>query len=338
MHSVLVIGSGFLGSHIIRQLCKREQLRIAAFDLFDNEKLNQEVGHRFTMYTGDLTKNEDLDRVFSAFQPQTVIHTASPVHNLGRDIYFQINVSGTENILRVCKKHNVNALVYTSSAGVVFNGADLINVNEECPYPKVHMDAYNESKALAETIVLESNSPSLRTCALRVAGLFGPGDRQLVPGMLSVLRNGQTKFQLGENLNLFDFTYIENAAHAHLLAVENLLSNNSTAAGQVFFITNGQAIYFWDFIRAIWANAGHVAPYTIAFPRALGIALATAAEWACYFLGREPGFTRFRVQFSCANRYFDITKAREILNYRPIYDLEEGIKRTLQWMDTEKNL
>ncbi|CAA17691.1 3 beta-hydroxysteroid dehydrogenase/delta 5--_4-isomerase Erg26 [Schizosaccharomyces pombe] len=336
MNSVLVIGSGFLGGHIIRQLCERENLRIAAFDLFENEKLLHELHGQFTMYTGDLTKQGDIERVFEEFHPRVVIHTASPVHNLARDIYFEVNVDGTANIIKACQKFNVDALVYTSSAGVVFNGADLINVDESQPIPEVHMDAYNESKALAEKQVLEASSESLKTAALRVAGLFGPGDRQLVPGMLSVLKNGQTKFQLGDNLNLFDFTYIENAAYAHLLAMDNLLSSNPTANGQVFFITNGQVIYFWDFARAIWAHAGHVPPYIIKFPRPVGMLLATAAEWVCYFLKKEPGFTRFRVQFSCANRYFNIQKAEDVLKYHPIVDLEEGIRRTLAWMDTEK--
>lgn len=68
----------------------------------------------------------------------------------------------------------VRKLVYTSSAGVVFNGQDLINVDERVPYPAKAMDAYNESKAKAEAMVLEANGvKGLLTVALRPAGIFG---------------------------------------------------------------------------------------------------------------------------------------------------------------------
>jgi len=68
----------------------------------------------------------------------------------------------------------VPKLVYTSSAGVVFNGTDIIDVDERLPPPKVPMDAYNDSKAKGEAIILEANGKGgLLTVALRPAGIFG---------------------------------------------------------------------------------------------------------------------------------------------------------------------
>ena len=105
--------------------------------------------------------------------------------------------------------------------------------------------------------------------------MFGPGDRTLIPGLFDVIRNGQTAFQVGDNTNLWDFTYVDNAAYAHVLAAENLLTptNNlehGSAAGQSFMITNGQPVYFWDFTRACWAAFGHVNPRRIYIPMSLG--------------------------------------------------------------------
>ena len=95
------------------------------------------------------------------------------------------------------------AFVYTSSAGVIFNGQDIHNADETWPIPEVPMDSYNETKAIAEDMVLKANDPSSNfyTIALRPAGIFGPGDRQLVPGLRSVAKLGQSKFQLGDNNN-----------------------------------------------------------------------------------------------------------------------------------------
>ena len=161
----------------------------------------------------------------------------------------------------------------------------------------------------------------------------------MVPGMLSVLRNGQTKFQLGNNDNLFDFTYIENAAYAHILAAERLYhqttsppSDPSLAVnGQAFFITNGQPVYFWDFPRALWAlYAGHVAPRIIKMPKELGLLLAGAAEGWAWLVGKEPGFTRFRVNYACQYRYFDIRKAKRLLDYEMLYSLHDGMVKTIK--------
>ena len=68
----------------------------------------------------------------------------------------------------------VRKLVFTSSAGVVFNGTDIIDVDERLPPPEVPLDAYNDSKAKGEAIILEANGKGgLLTVALRPAGIFG---------------------------------------------------------------------------------------------------------------------------------------------------------------------
>lgn len=122
---------------------------------------------------------------------------------------------------------------------------------------------------------MAANSTTLATCALRPSGIFGPGDRTLIPGLYDVIKNGQTAFQVGDNANLWDFTYVDNVAYAHILAAENLVTpreklQNGSAAGEPFFITNGQPVYFWDFARGVWASFGHVNPRTIPIPMSLG--------------------------------------------------------------------
>ena len=224
-------GAGFLGSHILNALVNRGEKFVASFDIREPTEAIQ--GARY--YEGDLTKPETivqaLDDAQRDFQSGTdrlsvvVYHTASPVAGLGPDVYERVNVLGTENVIDVCKdsKNRVTKLVFTSSAGVVFTGHDLIYVDERLDYPTTPMDAYNDTKARAEKAVLEANDENgLKTIALRPAGIFGPGDRQALPGFFQVLENKRTKWQIGNNVNLFDWTYVENVAHAHLLASDNL--------------------------------------------------------------------------------------------------------------------
>jgi sterol-4alpha-carboxylate 3-dehydrogenase (decarboxylating) len=207
--------------------------------------------------------------------------------------------------------------------------------------------------------VLASNrqpSGDFLTCAIRPAGLFGPGDVQLLPPMLQVLRQGRTGFQLGPNTNLFDFTYVGNAAHAHLLAAAALLRTprGATATipldservdGEAFFVTNGEPVYFWDFTRMVWkAGAArlHGIPETKVEDKVPGpgkvwelsgemaLMLGTVLEWVMWLLGRKPSLTSQQARYSCRSRYFCIEKARRRLGYRPFVGLEEGIRRGVE--------
>lgn len=111
-------------------------------------------------------------------------------------------------------------------------------------------------------------------------------------------------------------------------------------AGQVFFITNGEPLYFWDFIRTVWhlldmnaAKAGKAPrPQKRQWVLRRGVAMVLAAgmeRWDA-FMGREPGFTRFRVQFSCVNRWHNIEKARRVLGYEPLVGMDEALKKTVE--------
>ena len=138
--------------------------------------------------------------------------------------------------------------------------------------------------------MLDSNSPTLRACTLRPSGIFGPGDRTLIPGLYDVIRNGQTAFQVGDNSNLWDFTYVDNVAYAHILAAENLLTpeenlEHGSAAGETFIITNGEPVYFWDFARGVWASFGHVNPKRFYIPMSLGY--WAGLGWTPYSLSRD---------------------------------------------------
>ena len=226
-------------------------------------------------------------------------------------------------------------------------------------------------------------------------------------GLMQVLYNKQTHFQLGDNTNLFDWTYVTNVAKAHLLAADRLASprpdleeaaarplppidlstgvrrvptssarpigpavNPPTNAkelaeayrsgpfyehrpvhrtrfdqlapstiertesnplrvdGEVFFITNGEPLYFWDFTRAVWHQMGDPQDRGVfRLPRSLAGVLATLAEGWSWLVGKEPGFTRFRVTFSCAQRWHNIEKARLVLGYEPEVGVVEGIQR-----------
>lgn len=333
LKSVLLVGgSGFLGLHLINEFWQLEPR--PEIHVFDIRELPDTSGYKFdrskiVVHVGDLTKEEDVKAALSASSPQIVVHSASPIHGMGKEIYHKVNVVGTKTLIKCCEDAKVPALIYTSSAGVVFNGEDLFGPDERLPFPSKAMDAYNSTKQEAEVFVLKANG-ALKTVALRPAGIFGPGDRQMIPSLRTMAERGQHKIQLGDNLNLFDVTYVGNVAYSHVLAAQKLMENAPGVAGEAFFITNDEPIYFWSLAKQIWKHDGYIAERQFVIPKSLGVVLGYLSQWGCALVGKEPSFTAFRVRTACATRYYNISKAKERLGYSPKWSLDEAIEETLK--------
>jgi sterol-4alpha-carboxylate 3-dehydrogenase (decarboxylating) len=181
---LVIGGSGFVGRHIVDALRARGD-QVAVFDIVQRY-------HDVPFYTGDIAEEGSITSalvkvrgsdVFLLYAAENrvqsgatcIIHTASPPHGVKDDaLYWRVNVDGTRAVIDAAVASGVRKLVYTSSAGVVFDGQDLSNIDERLPPPERAMDPYNESKAKAESMVLEANGKGgLLTVALRPAGIFG---------------------------------------------------------------------------------------------------------------------------------------------------------------------
>ncbi|RUS29130.1 3-beta hydroxysteroid dehydrogenase/isomerase family-domain-containing protein [Jimgerdemannia flammicorona] len=343
-HYLVIGGEGFLGRHVVEQIrARNDGSTIAVFDII--QRTNEKDVRYFK---GDL---REYDVVYAALDGITaVIHTASPPHVSGpnppRDLYFGINVKGTGNVIKACQERGITKLVVTSSGSVISTGKAMVNVDESAPYPPVAIDVYTESKIEGEKLVLAANNQrGLLTCTIRPSGIFGPGDSQIIPGFLEVCERGQHIIQIGDNTGLMDFTYVGNVAYAHVLAVEQLTSPTSPAAGQAFNITNGTPIPFWDIAMRVWKEVGYHIPKSrkIVLPYALAVVIAyiseTIYETKALFIDRsklKEGLSRGRIKQVISSRYFNIDKAKSILGYEPRVGLEEGIVLSIQYIKDQK--
>ena len=347
-HVLVTGGAGFLGHHIVSLLSSRQACsKITVLDMKPSQKPVDGVDYTF----GDITDHEAMDSLFKKLRPDGVIHTASPTvfAKTPKEVMYKVNVDGTKSIVRAAQESGVKAFVYTSSASVIHDTInDLINADED--YPLIMGDKqpeyYTTTKCQAEQHVLASNRtqshPNFVTAAIRPSAMFGTGDVQLIPIGLSAYFKGQTKFQIGANENLFDFTEIRNVAHAHHLALAALLATNERLSsrqsapldhekvdGEAFFITNDSPVYFFDFARLCWAAAGDkTQPNQVwQLSKDLGLFISTIMEWVFWiFQLGKPGLTRAQVKYTCMTRYYNVDKAKKRLGYRPIVSLEEGIK------------
>jgi len=148
IQSVLLIGSnGFLGKTIPDRIVTRHpHCKVTLLDIAPKSALD------YPYHRGDITNLSSLLEIFDKVKPQVVIHSATPpITTVGQGsekLYFSVNVEGTRNVIKACNETGVTALVYTSSASVIYDGGDLINANEKQPYATKHVDAYNASKVL----------------------------------------------------------------------------------------------------------------------------------------------------------------------------------------------
>lgn len=118
-----------------------------------------------------------------------------------------------------------------------------------------------------------------------------------------------------------DFVYISNIASAHILALTNLLTTQ-TAAGQTFFITNGEPITLRALCLAVWKEFNHVPAFSVTVPEWLARCMGFVAE----FVSDE--FCRGIVSDGCRDRYASIEKARRVLGYVVDVGMEEGVRKS----------
>ena len=327
-------GGGFLGGAILRGLLREgHQVRSFSRGVYPLlEKLGVEA------LQGDVA---EAARVREACRDcEIVFHVAAKAGIWGKyGDYHQSNVRGTENVIEACRQEGISRLVFTSSPSVIFDGEDLEGVDERVPYPKRYKGAYPQTKAAAERLVLKANDKTFSTVALRPHLIWGPGDTHLIPGIVARGRTGRLR-RIGNTPRLVDFTYVDDAAAAHLLAADRLFPGSSIS-GRAFFISQGSPMPLWDFVGRVLEAADLPAITSTVSP-----SVAYAAGWLSEGLYRllplkgEPPITRFLAEELATAHWFDISAARRELGYEPQMSMEEGFRRLREWLhhqDTKKN-
>ncbi|KAL3636213.1 3beta-hydroxysteroid-dehydrogenase/decarboxylase isoform 2 [Castilleja foliolosa] len=346
---VVTGGRGFAARHLVTMLLNYGMFSVRVADLgptiqLDADEENGFLGEalrsgRAKYVSADL---RDKSQVLKACEgAEVVFHMAAPDSSINNhQLHHSVNVLGTQNIIDACVELKIKRLIYTSSPSVVFDGVHgIINGQESMPYPAKHNDSYSATKAQGEALVIKSNgSNGLLTCCIRPSSIFGPGDKLLVPSLVTAARAGKSKFIIGGGNNMYDFTYVENVAHAHICAERALASEGSVAekaAGQAFFITNMEAIKFWEFMSLILEGLGYETRRPrIKIPAAVVMPIAHMVELIYKLLApygmKVPQLTPSRIRLLSLSRTFDCSKANDLIGYTPIVPLQEGLRKTIE--------
>ena len=311
-------GGGFLGSSVCRQLAKKDH-RVTAFQRSAADHLTAEGIH---VLRGDIT---DISGLLKAADGcGAIIHTAGKAGVWGDPADFQrINVEGTANVIRACRDLAIPFLVHTSSPSVVHSGGDIEGANESLPIADHFTAPYPATKALAEKMVIASNKAGLQTVALRPHLIWGPGDPHILPRLAGKVKRG--RLALPGPDKVIDTIFVENAAQAHVMALEEL-SGAAKCAGKAYFVTNNEPLPQGEIIQRLLAAIG-IEVEIRALPTGLAMAAGTLCEYSWRFLplAGEPPVTRFAVEQLGTAHWFDTSAAEKDFGYRPRVSIEEGL-------------
>jgi UDP-N-acetylglucosamine 4-epimerase len=297
-------GAGFIGSHIVEELLRRNET-VKIIDNFSTGKReNIERFHNAEMIETDISKSPNLAQILKGVD--YVIHQAA-IPSVPKSIIdpvgsHQANVNGTLQLLIAARDAGVKRLVYASSSSLYGDSPTLPKHEGMIPNP---LSPYGAQKLFAEMYCqVFTKAYGLGTVSLRYFNVFGPRQdaTSQYSGVLALfipaVLEGRRPTIYGDGEQSRDFTYVKNVVEANLLACKA-----SGVAGQVFNVACGDRITVNSMLQQINQITGK--------------------DIAPMYGDSRPG----DIKHSQA----DITRARNLLGYQPKISFEEGLRHTIEW-------
>ena len=298
-------GAGFIGSHIAAALQRRgDSVRILD---------NLSTGHRSNLEAlpspPEFMQADVNDRaaLTAAMQGVACVFHQAALASVPRSIECPADthaacVTGTLHVLDIARRVGVKRVVFASSSSIYGDQPKPVKCETDLPAP---LSPYAAAKLSAEAYCTSFfHSYGLETVALRYFNVFGPRQDPLgpyaavIPLFIKAILSRERPTIFGDGLQTRDFTFVENVVQANLLAAKI-----PAAAGKVFNIANGKTISLLDLLALLG--------------RILGQQI-------------EPIFAPARVG-DVKHSQASISLAESVLGYQPAFDVEEGVRRSLEF-------
>ena len=327
-------GSGFLGGHIVQELlCKDSIIAPSEVRVYDIREYRGSENVRFIK--GDTRDYEALKKACEGVD--AVIHSAAVIDwgTHPKKYVYDVNVGGTENVIRACKESGIGYLVFTSSLDALYTGKPLRNIDEDQPYPEHFHNMYCESKVLGEKRVKEANNGKLKALIMRPCDIYGPADPYHMNALIGMAKTG-FYVRLGNGKSKAQHVFAGNMAHAHLLALSEMMKGNEKLPGQAYLITDGPGTNFFRFFDQIVIKAGYKFwPKNLWIPWGIAYTMGAMSEFIVFlvrpFKKFNPGLSRFAVNYTCTDFTFSSKKAEEHFGFKPKYSEKEAVEITAKY-------
>jgi nucleoside-diphosphate-sugar epimerase len=304
--------------HYVKLLVRRSSV------ISDLRKLGVELEY------GDIRNSESVER---AVKDVDVVYHLAAIRGerlLPREMYWDVNVKGTKNILEVSYKAGIEKFVYCSTEGVL-GWFDNPPADESWPYKPVGM--YHVTKTEAERLVKRYlYEKQLPATIIRPVIAYGPTDRGTVFKIASLIKKGRFVV-LGHGDFRLHLVYIDNLIQGLRLAGEKKCS-----VGQIYIIADENPITFNRLIQIITETLNvqttkiHIPIWSAKLAGLMVENLYRALlRLSIKKLGDDPILTPMKVDILSKERFYNISKAKKELGYTPTIHTEEGIAATINW-------
>ena len=309
--NVFVTGAtGLVGGWVVKNLKKLNANVVTLVrDWVPGSLLNREKAWDYVnVVRGDICDQELLERVLAEYEISTVLHLAAqtivPIANRNPVSTFEANIAGTWRLLEACRHNPTVKQIVIASSDKAYGEAAQLPYTEETPLQAKY--PYDVSKSCADLIAQSyANTWGLPVVITRCGNFYGGGDlnwNRIIPGTIrSVLRGKRPQIRSTGEL-IRDYVYVEDAVSSYLLLAEKL-EEIPSIKGQAFNFSNENPLSALEIAQKLLDLMGSSLKLEI---------LGEASQ-------------------EIKNQFLDATKAKTVLNWKPLFPLEEGLKRTISW-------
>ncbi len=313
MKSILITGgAGFIGSHLVEHLLAEGEWRVAVVDDFndfydpaikrENVRLQLE-NPNYRLFRIDIRDKPALGQVFAEVDFQTIVHLAARAGvrpSLQQPLlYAETNVNGTMNLLESAREHDIKQFVFGSSSSVYGINAK-VPFSEDDPI-RQPISPYAATKAAGELLChTYSHLYGLRCVCLRFFTVYGPRQRPdlAIHKFARLMTEGKAIPVFGDGTTRRDYTYVDDIIAGVRAALDYEASDY-----EVINLGESRTIELRELISLLEKE-----------------------------LGAEANIDRQPLQPGDLSQTFaDIAKARRLLGYNPQTQIEEGIKKFVEW-------
>lgn len=268
------------------------------------------AGHwdRVTGIWGDVRDQVLLERTLGEFEIDTVFHLAAQtvvgVANRNPVSTFESNIGGTWALLEACRRSPQLKGIVVASSDKAYGEQPVLPYDEMMPLEGRH--PYDASKSCADLIAQSyAHTFRLPVVITRCGNFYGGGDlnwNRIVPGTVRSVLRGQRPVVRSDGSYVRDYFYVEDGAAAYMLLAERLAADPSLA-GEAFNFSNETQLTVLEMVERILALMGS---------------------------GAEPD-VRGEATHEIEKQWLSAAKARDQLGWAPLFDLDEGLTRTIDW-------
>jgi nucleoside-diphosphate-sugar epimerase len=327
-------GTGFIGSNLIRELLKKNYRVKALTRRCSNLRFISR--YDIEIIKGDVRNLEEVENAMKGCD--TVIHTAALARDWGRKKdFYDINVEGTENILKASKKNKVEFLIHLSTNAVLGEG-DCLKAKDEkspynCRYPyflsglwESDMNHYRCSKMQAEKASISfCRKNDINLTVLRPVWVYGPREFHSGPYYFCKYISDNLRLLQGCKTNKFHVMYVKDLAKVIIKILKNPKEGvNIYNVGSEYIPTMDE---FWRlFCKYLKVKPPVYLPKFLTYP----IGIIMEAIYKFLRIKHSPDLTRARVAMGYDSNIYDVSKIHKELEFKET-PLEKGVKTTVRW-------